>query len=69
MDGRGAVLTDTFSPVACDRICRCDRIVGVVLQTSVFHIYGRLRGSLSTGAPGLAAAAIAAVRALGGDAA
>jgi AcrR family transcriptional regulator len=40
-------------------------ILGVVLQTSVFHVYGRLRGSLSRRAAALATAGIAAVQALG----
>ncbi len=40
-------------------------ILGVILQTAVFHIYGRLEGALSPRAPSLARAAIAAVEALG----
>jgi AcrR family transcriptional regulator len=39
-------------------------IMGVILQSATFHIYGRLSGSLSTRAPALARAAIAAVVAL-----
>jgi AcrR family transcriptional regulator len=39
-------------------------IMGVILQTATFHIYGRLTGSLSARAPALARAAIAAVKAL-----
>jgi AcrR family transcriptional regulator len=39
-------------------------IMGVILQSATFHIYGRLSGSLSTRAPALARAAIAAVAAL-----
>ncbi len=39
-------------------------IMGVILQTATFHIYGRLAGSLSERAPALARAAIAAVTAL-----
>jgi AcrR family transcriptional regulator len=39
-------------------------IMGVILQTATFHIYGRLTGSLSARAAGLARAAIAAVKAL-----
>lgn len=39
-------------------------VIGVVLQTAVFHIYGRLSGALATRAPALARAALAAVRAL-----
>ena len=40
-------------------------ILGVILQTAVFAIYGRLQGALSPRAPGLARAALAAVAALG----
>ena len=64
---RDAVAAREIAPV--DPSSGTAAILGVVLQTSVFHIYGRLRGSLSTRAPGLAAAAIAGVRALGGGAA
>jgi AcrR family transcriptional regulator len=39
-------------------------IMGVILQSATFRIYGRLSGSLSTRAPALARAAIAAVVAL-----
>jgi AcrR family transcriptional regulator len=39
-------------------------IIGIVLQTAVFHIYGRLPGALSARAPSLARAALAAVAAL-----
>jgi AcrR family transcriptional regulator len=39
-------------------------VMGVVLQTAVFRIYGRLNGSLAARAPNLATAAIAAVEAL-----
>ena len=39
-------------------------IMGVILQSATFHIYGRLSGSMSTRAPALARAAIAAVAAL-----
>ena len=39
-------------------------VIGVVLQTAVFHIYGRLGGTLAARAPALARAAIAAVKAL-----
>jgi AcrR family transcriptional regulator len=39
-------------------------IMGVILQSATFHIYGRLGGSLGTRAPALARAAIAAVAAL-----
>lgn len=39
-------------------------IIGVILQSATFHIYGRLGGSLGARAPALARAAIAAVAAL-----
>jgi len=39
-------------------------IMGVVLQTATFHLYGRITGPLSPMAADLARAAIAAVRAL-----
>ena len=39
-------------------------IMGVILQTVTFHIYGRHGGDLSKQAPALARAAIAAVKAL-----
>ena len=39
-------------------------IMGVILQSATFHIYGRLGGSLGARAPALARAAIAAVSAL-----
>ena len=39
-------------------------IMGVILQSATFHIYGRLGGSLGARAPALACAAIAAVTAL-----
>ncbi|MGH7093870.1 MAG: TetR family transcriptional regulator [Stellaceae bacterium] len=39
-------------------------VMGVVLQTATFHLYGRLSGKLSPRAPSLAAAALAGVRAL-----
>jgi hypothetical protein len=38
-------------------------IMGIILQSATFHIYGRLGGSLGARAPGLARAAIAAVAA------
>ena len=40
-------------------------VMGVVLQTATFHVYGRLPGPLLPRAPALAKAAIAGVRALG----
>jgi len=40
-------------------------ILGVILQTAVFHIYGRLEGALAPRARSLTRAAVAAVEALG----
>jgi AcrR family transcriptional regulator len=40
-------------------------VMGTVLQTAVFHLYGRIGGPLLPRAPALAAAAIAGVTALG----
>lgn len=40
-------------------------IIGIVLQTAVFHIYGRIAGPLGSRAARLTQAAIAAVAALG----
>jgi len=39
-------------------------IMGVILQTATFHIYGRLSGPLTARAPALARGALAAVKAL-----
>jgi len=39
-------------------------IMGIVLQTALFHVYGRLTGALLPRAPALAQASIAAVAAL-----
>ena len=44
---------------------RAAAIMGIVLQTALFHLYGRLKGPLAPRAPALARAAIAAVTALG----
>jgi AcrR family transcriptional regulator len=41
-------------------------IMGIVLQTALFHIYGRLTGPLLPRAPALAHAALAAIAALRG---
>jgi hypothetical protein len=38
--------------------------MGIVLQTALFHIYGRLTGTLLPRAPALAQASIAAIAAL-----
>jgi len=42
-------------------------IMGIVLQTALFHIYGHITGPLAPRAPALARAAIAAVTALDPD--
>jgi AcrR family transcriptional regulator len=58
-----AVRAGEIAPV--DPLAAAAAILGVILQTAVFHIYGRLAGPLSSRAPSLARAAIAAVEALG----
>jgi hypothetical protein len=58
-----AVRTGEIAPL--DPLLAAALILGSVLQTAVFHIYGRLKGSLSARAPDVARAAIAAVEALG----
>jgi len=59
---RDAIAAGDIAPV--DPASAAAAILGVVLQNSVFHVYGRLRGPLSRRAASLAAAAVAAVRAL-----
>jgi AcrR family transcriptional regulator len=58
-----AVATGEIAPV--DKQAAAAAIMGIVLQTAVFHIYGRVRGRLSAKARSLAGAAIAAVKAMG----
>jgi len=58
-----AVRAGEIAPV--DPLLAAAAILGVILQTAVFRIYGRLAGPLSPRAPSLARAAIAAVEALG----
>jgi AcrR family transcriptional regulator len=60
---RDAVTAGEIAPV--DAAAGAAAILGVVLQTATFHIYGRLCGPLSSRAAALSAAAIAAVAALG----
>jgi AcrR family transcriptional regulator len=48
-----------------DPLAAAAAILGVILQTAVFHIYGQLPGALAPRAASLARAAIAAVEALG----
>jgi len=62
-----AIATGETPPV--DRLEAAAAIIGIVLQTAVFHIYDRLPGPLSSRAPALARAALAAVAALGAAAA
>jgi AcrR family transcriptional regulator len=50
--------------VATDPTAAAAAVMGIVLQTALFHIYGRLVGPLGARAPALARAAIAAVSAL-----
>jgi AcrR family transcriptional regulator len=49
---------------AVDSAAAAAVIIGIVLQTAIFHIYGKLSGGLTKRAPALACAAIAAVTAL-----
>ena|SRR5579862_5430816 len=49
---------------AVDPVIAAAAIMGIVLQTALFHVYGRITGALSPHAPALARAAIAAVTAL-----
>ena len=60
---RDAVMAGEIASI--DAAAAAAAILGVVLQTATFHVYGRLRGSLSGRAAALSAAAIAAVAALG----
>jgi AcrR family transcriptional regulator len=57
-----AVAAKQVAPV--DPASAAAAIMGIVLQTALFHVYGRISGPLSPRAPGLARAAIAAVTAL-----
>jgi hypothetical protein len=71
----GAVVDSVAVAVRASEIAAVDAqlgaaaIIGIVLQSAVFHIYGRLHGPLAARASALARAAIAAVEALGGSAA
>jgi|SRR5579863_5760068 len=62
-----AVRAGEVAPV--DPLAAAAAIMGIVLQTAVFHIYARLHGPLSARAPGLTGAALAAINALGQSAA
>jgi AcrR family transcriptional regulator len=59
---RDAVAKNRLKPL--DPALGAAVIMGVILQSATFHIYGRLGGSLGARAPALARAAIAAVAAL-----
>ena len=56
---RGELAHGSVDPVAA-----AAAIMGIVLQTALFHVYGSLSGALSARAPELTRAAIAAVAAL-----
>lgn len=51
---------------ALDPLAATAAVLGIVLQTAVFNIYGRLSGPLIARAPGLSCATLAAVEALAG---
>ena len=57
-----AVAAGELAPV--DLAAAAAAIMGIVLQTALFHIYGRIKGPLLPRAPALTRAALAAVRAL-----
>jgi AcrR family transcriptional regulator len=54
-----------FAKGSVDPVAAAAAIMGIVLQTALFHVYGSLTGPLSARAPDLTRAAIAAVQALG----
>jgi AcrR family transcriptional regulator len=58
-----AVRAGDIAPI--DPLAATAAILGIVLQTALFHIYGRLPGALSGRAASLTRAAFAAVAALG----
>jgi AcrR family transcriptional regulator len=57
-----AVAADELGPV--DPAAAAAAIMGIVLQTALFQVYGRIEGRLMPRAPALARAALAAVQAL-----
>jgi hypothetical protein len=61
-----AVSNDELGPVA--PAVGAAAIIGIVLQTALFHIYGRIAGPLLPRAPSLARGAVAAVAAMGSSA-
>jgi AcrR family transcriptional regulator len=50
-----------------DALAATAAMFGVMLQTAVFHIYGRLSGAMTPRAPALVRAALAAIAALSDD--
>lgn len=60
-----AARTGELNSSGIDPIAAAAAIMGIVLQTALFHVYGRLKGPLSARAPELARAAVATVGALG----
>jgi AcrR family transcriptional regulator len=56
--------TDAGEIASVDKTAAAAAVMGIVLQTALFHIYGRIDGPLSLRAPALARAALAAVMAL-----
>ena len=75
VSGPGAVIEATVNEAVAagetpsvDAAAACAAIMGIVLQTALFHIYGRVPGPLAPRARALARAAIAAVAALGSNA-
>ena len=60
-----AVATEETPPV--EPLAAAAVIIGIVLQTAVFHIYGSIEGPLMPRAPSLSHAALAAVTALAKD--
>jgi AcrR family transcriptional regulator len=66
----GAIETAIAKAIAAGEIAAVDviaaaaAVMGIILQTALFHLYGRLKGPLTPRAPALARAAIAAVEAL-----
>jgi AcrR family transcriptional regulator len=58
-----AVRAGEIAPL--DPLAAAAAIMGIVLQTAIFHVYARLRGPLSARVTSLTRAALAAVQALG----
>lgn len=56
--------TDAGEIAPVDKTAAAAAVMGIVLQTALFHLYGRIDGPLSPRAPALARAALAAVMAL-----